>query len=49
MIYSFEQSYYNTLKLLVVGDFRDPKTREPYSDDTLISIDNYKDKLGIKK
>ncbi len=34
--------------LLQTGDFRDPKTREPYTDDFLKKVDAYKKKLGIK-
>ena len=34
--------------LLTTGDFRDPKTREPYTPDVLKSIDLYKDKLKLK-
>lgn len=34
--------------LLQTGDFRDPKTREPYTDDFLKSLDSYKTKVGIK-
>jgi len=34
--------------LLQTGDFRDPKTREPYTDEFLKGIDAYKTKLGIK-
>ena len=34
--------------LLTTGDFRDPKTREPYTDETLKSIDKYRCKVGIK-
>jgi hypothetical protein len=33
--------------LLQTGDFRDPKTREPYSDETLKAIDKYKNKAGL--
>lgn len=44
--------YYNLESLLdyllQTGDFRDPKTREPYLDETLRSIDSYRKKLGIK-
>ena len=45
--------YYNLESLidylLTVGDFRDPKTREPYNDDTLASIDSYKERVGMKR
>lgn len=34
--------------LIATGDFRDPKTREPYSDNFLKSIDKYKLKVGLK-
>jgi len=34
--------------LLQTGDFRDPKTREPYTDEFLKGIDTYKNKVGIK-
>jgi len=34
--------------LLVSGDFRDPKTRQVYSKETLISIDTHKNKTGMK-
>ena len=44
--------YYNLPSLidylLQTGDFRDPKTREPYRDEILHSIDNYRIKVGIK-
>lgn len=44
--------YYNLESLidylLQTGDFRDPKTREPYLDQVLQSIDDYKKRVGIK-
>ena len=44
--------YYNLIclidYLLLTGDFRDPKTRQPYNDNVLKSIDKYKDRVGIK-
>lgn len=44
--------YYNLKPLvefmLVSGDFRDPKTRETYSEDTLRKIDTYAKKVGFK-
>jgi len=44
--------YYNLVPLieylLSSGDFRDPKTREPYTEETLKSIDNFKLKMKLK-
>lgn len=44
--------YYNLESLidylLQTGDFRDPKTREPYLDSVLHNIDEYKKKVGLK-
>lgn len=44
--------YYNIKSLvdylLITGDFRDPKTREPYKDETLLSIDRVIRSNGIK-
>ena len=34
--------------LLQTGDFRDPKTREPYRDEILQGIDKYKSQVGIR-
>ena len=44
--------YYNLIPLIEYlissGDFRDPKTREPYTEETLKSIDKQKTKLKLK-
>lgn len=34
--------------LIQTGDFRDPKTREPYLDEILKSIDKYRKKIGLR-